>query len=368
MLEAHPWPGILGRWCHRGCEAAHAVEGGEPLFIGALERAAADHGGARPLFRAGAPTGKRIAIIGAGSAGSAAAYRLRQLGHAAAIYDQLPVAGGMTAVGYPDFRLPIAVVQRENALADWGVELHLGVTVDADLVTELLASHDAVIAGTGKFKSVRLDIPGEDLAGVWDALDLLARVKLGRPAPIGRNVVVLGAGYSAQDSSRAARRLGAEVAIYYRRRAEDMPVNQEQLARYVKRQEDEGAPYRFQAAPVRIIGENGRVSAIEFVRTAPGAPDATGRPEGVAVAGSEFLVPCDTVIAAVGELSDFSYLPPGLRITATGHVAIDDATFATSIPRLYACGEMIGVKRTDNAYKSGFACAQAVDKALRGGT
>jgi NADPH-dependent glutamate synthase beta subunit-like oxidoreductase len=366
VLAAHPWPGVLGRWCHRGCEAAHALgDGSESLFIGALERAASEHGGARPAFRAGAPTGKRIAIIGAGSAASAAAYRLRQLGHAVAVYEQLPVTGGMTAVGYPDFRLPLSVVTHENALAAWGVELHLGIAVDRALVERLLATYDAVIAGTGKFKSARLDIPGEDLAGVWDALDLLLRVKLGRPAPIGKKAVVIGAGYSAQDSSRAARRLGAEVAIYYRRRAEDMPVNQEQLARYVKRQEDEGAPYVFAAAPVRILGEGGRVAAVEFVRTAPGAPDTTGRSEGVAVPGSEFVVPCDTVIAAVGEVSDLSYLPPGMRTTASGHAAVDPATWETSIPRLYAAGEMIGVKRTDNAYRSGFDCAAAVDRALR---
>jgi NADPH-dependent glutamate synthase beta subunit-like oxidoreductase len=367
VLEAHPWPGILGRYCHKDCETAHALgPGREALAIGALERAAAEHGAAaRGAFRPGPASGKRVAIIGAGSAASAAAYRLRQLGHAVTMFDQLPIGGGMTAVGYPDFRLPLSVVARENALAAWGVELRFNVTVDAALVERLLGAYDAVIAGTGRFGSLRLDIPGEELAGVWDALDFLARVKLGRDAPIGRTVVVLGAGYAAQDSSRTARRLGSEVAIYYRRRPEDMPVNQEQLARYVQRQADEGAPYHFQAAPLRILGTDGKVAGVELVRTAPGAPDATGRPEGVAVAGTEFIVPCDTVIAAIGEVTDLSHLPPRLRRTASGHAWVEPETFATSIPGLYAAGEMIGVKRTDNAFRTGFLCAASVDRALR---
>jgi NADPH-dependent glutamate synthase beta subunit-like oxidoreductase len=335
------------------------------LAIGALARAASEHGAAaREPVRAGVATGKRVAIIGAGSAASAAAYRLRQIGHAVTLFDQLPIGGGMTAVGYPDFRLPLEVVQRENALAEWGVELRFNVAVDAALVQHLLDTFDAVIAGTGKFKSQRLGIPGEDLAGVWDALDFLTRVKLGRDVPIGRAVVVLGAGYSAQDSSRAARRLGSAVAIHYRRRAEDMPVNQEQRQRYVARQAAEGAPYLFQRAALRIIGENGRVAGVEFVRTEPGAPDASGRPDGVAVAGTEFIVACDTVIAAVGEAPDLSYLPGNIRATAAGHVWVEPETFATSIPRLYAAGEMIGARGTDNAFKTGFLCAASVDRAL----
>jgi NADPH-dependent glutamate synthase beta subunit-like oxidoreductase len=367
VLKSHPWPGILGRYCHRPCEAAHTLgEGREALFISALERAASEHGAAgRTPFRAGPATAKRVAIVGAGSAAAAAAYGLRQRGHGVVLFDQLPVAGGMTAVGYPDFRLPLAVVRRENALEDWGVDVRFEVAVDRALVDRLCSEFDAVIVGTGKFRCQRLDIPGEELDGVWDALDLLTRVKLGRPAPLGAKVVVIGAGYSAQDSSRTARRLGCEVTIYYRRREEDMPVDPAQRPRYVARQAAEGAPYVCQAAPLRILGAGGKVATVELVRTAPGPLDDTGRPEAVPVPGSEFTVACDSVIAAVGELCDTSHLPAGIATTATGHVRVDPETFATSVPRLYAVGEMTGAKGTETAFKTGFLCAASLDRILR---
>jgi NADPH-dependent glutamate synthase beta subunit-like oxidoreductase len=369
VLEAHPWPGILGRYCHKGCEAHHSLgDGRETLFVSALERAASEHGAAgRAPFEAGPPTGKRVAIIGAGSAACAAAYRLRGIGHDVALFDQLPIGGGMTAIGYPDFRLPLSVVRRENALAEWGVAVNFEVTVDRPLLERLLGEYDAVIAGTGKFKTQPLDVPGEDLAGVWGALEFLTQVKLGRPVQLGRRIVVIGAGYSAQDSSRTALRLGSEVKIYYRRRAEDMPVRQTMLARYVSRQAEEGAPYVFQVAPVRLLGAGGKVASVEFVRTEPGKPDASGRPEGRPILGTEFTVECDGVIAAVGEVCDLSYLPASTRTTSSGHVAIDPATFATSVPRLFAAGEMSGTKGTENAFKSGLSCADAVDRVLRGG-
>ena len=366
-LAAHPWPGIMGRYCHKHCESAHALgDGRESLFIGALERAAAEHGAAaRAPFRAGSPTGRRVAVLGAGSAASAAAYRLRQRGHGVAMWEQLPIGGGMMAVGYPDFRLPLAVVARENALAQWGVELNFGVAIDRALVLRLLASNDAVIAATGKFKGVTLGIPGETLDGVFDALDVLTRVKLGRAVALGRRVVVLGAGYSAQDVSRTARRLGSEVTIYYRRRAADMPVSQAALPRYLAQQAGEGAPYVFEVAPQAILGSGGKVAGVRLVRTAAGPLDASGRPEPLPVPGSEFIVACDTVIAAAGEVADLSFLPDGVARTPAGHVAVDPVTFATSIPRLYAAGEMAGTRQTDGALASGFACADAVDRALR---
>src|SRR5439155_18999548 len=182
VMAAHPWPGILGRWCHRPCEAAPRLGPNvEPPSIAALERAAADHGarGQAPSA-AGPATGRRVAIVGAGSAASAAAYRLRQIGHAVAIYEQLPVSGGMMFVGYPDFRLPRAVLWADNAPEAWGVEMHYDVRVEAALIEELVAAYDAVLLAAGKFQEIPLDVPGEELDGVWSALDFLIQFKLGR--------------------------------------------------------------------------------------------------------------------------------------------------------------------------------------------
>jgi NADPH-dependent glutamate synthase beta subunit-like oxidoreductase len=369
VLEAHPWPGILGRWCQKPCERAHALgEGRESLAIGAIERAAADHGAAgRPPFRPGPPSGRRVAILGAGSAASAAAYRLRGFGHAVTMIEQLPAGGGMMVAGFPEFRLPFGVVERENALREWGAELRLGTRLTREMVAGLLSEFDAVVAGTGKFREARLDVPGETLDGVLDALDFLKRVRFGEPVAIGRRVAVLGAGNTARDVSRAVRRLGGEVTIYYRRRQEDMPVNKAAIPRYMAQQREEGIAYRFEAAPLRVIGEGGRVAGMEFVATEAGPPDASGRPAPLAIPGSEFTVECDTVIAATGESADLSFLPEGIRVTASGNVWIDPETFETSVPRLYAVGAMAGADTTSAAFASGFACADVLDRRLRKG-
>jgi len=365
VMKVHPWPGVLGRWCHQPCAAAQPWGDREPVNIGGLERAAADHGdAARPAFRPGAATGRRVAILGAGSAGSATAYRLRQHGHAVTVFDQLPFGGGMKTIGFPDFRLPQSVVQRDNALREWGVELRFGVTFDRHMVRGYLAEYDAVVAATGKFKGIPLGIPGEDLTGVYDALDFLTRVKLDLPLVLGDRVAVVGAGYSAQDAARTLRRLGKHVRIYYRRSEEEMPVRPERRAKYLAEQRAEGVDYVFQVAPVQITGQDGRVSGVEFVRTVLGAPDASGRPAFVPVPNERVDVACDAVIAAVGERCDTSFLPDDVRTTDAGHVVIDPATFATSIQGLYAVGEMTGLPGTTAALRAGLACGGALDRIL----
>jgi NADPH-dependent glutamate synthase beta subunit-like oxidoreductase len=281
------------------------------------------------------------------------------------MFDQLPIGGGMKTIGFPEFRLPQSVVQGENALAEWGVETHFDISFDREMVDRLLGSYDVVVAATGKFKGMRLEIPGEDLSGVYDALDFLTRVKLDRPLELGKRVVVLGAGYSAQDASRTVRRMGGEVTIYYRRSEEDMPVRPEKRAIYLAQQNGERAPYVFHVAPVRIVGSGGKVAGVELVRTEPGAPDASGRPAPVPVPGSQFIVPCDTVIAAVGEYCDLSFLPPDIRKTDDDHVWIDPATFQTSVDRLYAVGEMTGLKGTVAALRIGLVCGDVLDRVLR---
>jgi glutamate synthase (NADPH/NADH) small chain len=257
------------------------------------------------------------------------------------------------------------VVQNENRLAEWGVTLQLDTPLTRDLVDGALRDFDAVIVATGKFKEARLGVPGDDLPGVWDALDLLTRLKNGRPASIGANVAVFGAGYSAQDASRAARRLGAAATIYYRRTQDDMPVSRAALARYMAQMAAEQVTYVFQVAPLRVRGEGGRITGVDCIRTRAGDPDASGRPAFIPIPGSEFTVDCDTVIAATGESADLWFLPDAIRLTDAGLVAIDPASFATSIPRLYAAGSIAGTASTLAAFKSGFDCATAVDRALR---
>lgn len=368
IVQSHPWPGILGRWCNRWCEAGHSLgEGIDPLTISGLERAAADHGNrARFPFVPGSPTGHRVAVIGAGSAASAAAYRLRQYGHAVAMFDQLPVSGGMMFAGYPNFRLPVAVLHEENTPEDWGVETHYGVCVDGPMVERLVNEYEAVLLGTGKFKEVRMGIPGEELEGVWDALHFLTEFKLGRNPHVGQKVVVLGAGYTAQDASRTCRRLGREVEILYRRTKDEMPVIPYLRDRFVARQAAEGAPYRFQSTAVRILGENGRVVGLECIKTQPGPPDESGRPSAVPVEGSNWVIECDTVIEATGEVVDLSFLPPRVALKDGQHVVVDKHNWMTSLPKLFAAGEMTGLSGTALAFESGLAAADGIHRFLTG--
>lgn len=367
-MAAHPWPGILGRWCHKPCEAAHQLgPDREPLAIGLLERAAATYGDrARFPFQPGAPTGKRVAIAGAGSAASAAAYRLRLRGHHVALYERLPVSGGMMFVGYPDFRLPGAVLRAENTPEAWGVEVHYDAEVDAACIERLVADYDAVLLGTGKFGEVPLHVPGEDLDGVWSALAFLLQHKLGNRPRAGREVVVVGAGYTAQDASRTLRRLGSSVQILYRRAREDMPVRPSNRERHIARQEAEGAPIHFQVDVVRILGEQGKVVGVECVRTEPGPLDASGRPSPRRIEGSGFVIPCDMVVAATGERVDLGVLPDTVRLLDDQHVWVDPDTWMTSLPKLFAAGEMAGLSGTESAFASGFWAATAIDRYLSG--
>jgi heterodisulfide reductase subunit A len=261
--------------------------------------------------------------------------------------------------------LPRDVLWADNTLEAWGVTMRYGVRVDAPLVERLVAEYDAVLLAAGKFQEIPLGVPGEDLAGVWNALDFLIRHTLGERPPIGRRVIVVGAGYTAQDASRTCRRLGAEVTILYRRREEEMPVRADARPRYIARQNAEGAPFVFQTDVVRVRGENGRVVGVECVRTQPGPPDASGRAEPVPVPGSAHTISCDTLLAATGEQVDLSWLPPAVRLQDARHVWVDPDTWMTSVPRLFAAGEMTGISGTQGAFVSGFAAAATIDRDLR---
>ena len=173
------------------------------------------------------------------------------------------------------------MLQAENAPEAWGVEMRYNVLVDTALVEQLVAEYDAVLLGTGKFREIRMNIPGEELAGVWSALDFLTRFKLGQSPIVGPRVVVAGAGYTAQDSSRTCVRLGHQVQVLYRRTEQEIPVAPYLRDKFVTRQAAEGAPYVFQTTPIRVLGDNGRVVGVECVRTETGPLDASGRPEAV---------------------------------------------------------------------------------------
>jgi NADPH-dependent glutamate synthase beta subunit-like oxidoreductase len=361
IFEAHRFPGVLGRHCTRPCEQAPSAPSPQhaPNFSG-LERAAAEFGDwSRIPFRPGEPVDHRVAIIGAGSTGGALAHRLRTLGHSVDLYDQLPFAGGMMRVGYPAFRLPERVLEREWSPERWGVTVHYGVRADAELVHRLLADFDAVAVTAGKFRARRSGVPGEDLAGVQHALDFLVNFRTGGQVDLGEDALVIGGGYTARDASRTCLRLGSRARIVYRGDVSEMPVAPYLRQQFVQDQAAEGAPYTFNTAITEFLaGPDGRVRAaatVEVVRE---------NGELIPVPGTESEILTDTVLLAIGEETDLTFLPPEVAVGDDGRIMVD-ATGATSLPGLYAAGEIAGVGRTAESMLSGVRLADHLGTVAR---
>lgn len=306
VLSSHRFPGILGRHCTRPCEAASGAP--SPLQapnFSALERAVATFGDWSAVpFIAGPPIDHRVAIVGAGSTGGALAHRLRALGHHVELFDQLPFAGGMMRVGYPAFRLPESELAREWSPEEWGVITHYGVRVEPALVRQLLQEFDAVAITAGKFKARRAGIAGEALSGVQHALDFLVDFRTGRSVDLGQHALVIGGGYTARDASRTCLRLGSDACIVYRGAMSEMPVAPYLRQQFVDDQAAEGAPYTFNTAVTAFLpDEHGRVRAATTVKVV--------REDGelIPVPGTESEIVTDTVLLAIGEETDLSFLP-----------------------------------------------------------
>jgi glutamate synthase (NADPH/NADH) small chain len=355
ILSANP----LGASCARVCPTAELCEGAcvyapdaTPIRIGDLQRYATDwlRVNDRELFSAGPPTGKRVAIVGAGPAGLAAARELARYGHAVTLFDRRPEAGGLNTYGIVPFRLPVDVARWETEqILRLGVELRSATTVGADVAPEqLLADFDAIILAVGMGSVPQLGIPGEELGGVEDALDVIERAKFGRPVALGQRVAVIGAGNTAIDAATTSRRLGAEfVTMWYRRGAAEMTAYPFEIA-FAR---SEGVGFRFHRAPVRIEGLDGAVTAITFAQTMviDGVP--------VVVPGTHETVAVDTVIRAIGQ-SKLADLFAGFGIRVDRGIPVVDAHLRTSNPRVFAAGDCI--------FRSGMTDAMVVVAAQQG--
>lgn len=305
-LRDNVFPAVLGRVCTRPCEPAcrHGWEGlGEPVAICFSKRSAADFLARSepivlpPLFPS---SGKRVAVVGAGAAGLAAARELARCGHRVTVFERHDRPGGLMVQGIPAFRLPRAIVEREiEQVRRCGVEIRCGVSLGRDVRTaDLLREHDAVVLAVGTYRPNRPELPGLDLAGVRHGLEFLREANVTGRADIGGRVVVVGGGFTAVDCARMAKRLGAaSVRVLYRRTEQEMYITPGE----VEEMEREGIAFETRSAPVAFAGEGGRVRAARFVRTRIGDPDANGRRGFDPVPGSEFEVPADTVLLAVGQ-------------------------------------------------------------------
>ncbi len=370
IRRENPLPSICGRVCFHPCESKcnrGAID--EPVNIRALKRFAMDM-----YPTADAPSdlpksGKRVAIIGSGPAGLAAAQSLALKGHAVTVFESLPVLGGMLAVGIPEYRLPQDILERDIAqIRNLGVDFRVAADVGKDIPAESVAAdYDAVFIATGAHKSKRLDIPGEDTAGVIHGIDFLRRHTLGEPTGMGRNVVVIGGGNTAIDAARTAVRLGAEkVSIVYRRSRKEMPADPLEVDAALA----EGVEIHFLAAPARVVAdEAGRMTAIECRRIELGEPDASGRRRPVEVAGSEFLIAADTLIPAVSQSPDERLAKAfGLKTTRWGTIESDEVTLAAAgRDGFFAGGDVVlGPSSVIEAIAQGKRAAAAIDNILAG--
>ncbi len=312
------------------------------------------------------PTGREVAIVGAGPTGLTCAYYLALLGHSVTVYDSRPAAGGMLRYALPEYRLPKAVLDREIELIErLGVRFQFNVSVGETMtLNDLAHQYDAVFLAIGTWKEAWVYLPGTELAGVIPALPFLEAVSRSQPVPVGRQVVVIGGGNAAIDSARTARRAGADVTIVYRRERKDMPAIPEEI----EAAEHEGAKLVFLAAPHRIVGDpNGQVRAIEAVRTRLGEFDTSGRRRPVST-DEVIRIECDTVILAVGETIDPDFCrASGLKVKENGTLEVDRYSLETSRERFYAGGDLIsGASNVSNAMGYGKKAARNIDKQLMG--
>jgi heterodisulfide reductase subunit A len=368
VRETVPFAGTLGRICYHPCEVVcKRQEVEQPLAICALKRFVYDacSGGELPepaerVYK------EQVAIVGAGPAGLTAAYHLARLGYGVTVYEALPVAGGMLAVGIPEYRLPRDVLNHEiDLIRALGVEIQLGTPVGRDgdpSLDDLRRENDAVFLAVGAHESRRLGIPGEDLEGVIHSTDFLRRLGLGEEVALGRRVAVIGGGNAAIDAARSALRLGSEVTVVYRRSRVEMPA----ISAEVEAAMEEGVQFHFLATPTRVLERDGRVVGMECIRMELGEPDESGRRRPVPIPDSEFTIDVDTVIVSIGQRPNLAPLA-GAETTKWRTLAADEDTLATPVKGIFAGGDAVtGPAMAIDAMAAGKRAAESIHRYLQG--
>ncbi len=377
-------PAVCGRVCPQEdqCEKACTLnKKGNPVAIGRLERLAADYEASRgeaALPEIKPPTGFKVAVIGSGPAGLTCAGDLARAGHAVTLFEALHAPGGVLTYGIPEFRLPKRIVRREvEYISRLGVEFVYDQVIGRTTTVQQLKEEgfEAFFIGIGAGLPSFMGIPGENLNGVYSANEYLTRSNLMKaylfpeydtPVKRGRRVAVVGGGNVALDSARTGLRLGAdEVFLVYRRSAAEMPARAEEI----HHAEEEGVQFRFLTLPTEIIGEEGRVTGMNCLRMELGEPDDSGRRRPVPVEGSGFTIACDLVVMAIGTGAN-PLLPgtlPDLALNRWGYLEVDEETGETSIPGVYAGGDIVtGSATVIEAMGAGKRAARSIHRRLTG--
>jgi glutamate synthase (NADPH/NADH) small chain len=384
LKQTNCLPAMCGRVCPQETQCEIHCNLGKKkaaIAIGRLERFVADWEATQgqvemPEMRPA--SGKKVAVVGSGPAGITVAGDLIKLGHQVTMFEALHEPGGVLTYGIPEFRLPKKIVHREmDYIRRLGVEVVTDYVVGkTKTIDQLLKSYDALFLGTGAGLPWFLEIPGENLCGVYSANEYLTRMNLMRgfqypksslPIKKHRRVAVFGGGNVAMDSARTAVRLGAEeVYIIYRRSRQELPARLEE----VENAEEEGVVFQFLTLPVRLIGDsNGWLKEIECLRMELGEPDASGRRRPIKIPNSEFTMPMDAVVVAIGN-SPNPLIPkstPGLELGRNGNIIADEKTGKTSKDRVWAGGDIVtGAATVILAMGAGRIAARSIHEHLTG--
>jgi NADPH-dependent glutamate synthase beta subunit-like oxidoreductase len=374
IKQDNPLPLVCGRVCPHPCEGAcRRGEKDESVAINPIKRFAADYDLKMRLEGKGfkphpkAKKNKKVACVGAGPAGLTCAYYLALEGYQVTIFEKLPVAGGMLAVGIPDYRLPREILQDEvDQIVDLGVDIKLNTGVD-DLDSLLKDGFDAVFLGVGAHRAIKLEIDGEDLKGVIPGEQFLKEIALDEKTDMGKKVAVVGGGNTAIDCARVSLREGAkEVYILYRRTAAEMPAHHIE----VEDADEEGVNFLYLAAPTKIMGDaKGRVNGVECVKMKLGEKDKSGRRRPVPIEGSEFVLEVDTIMSAISREPEVDWLEgSAVKIHSRyGTIETDPVTGETSKPGIFAGGDVsLGPNIAIAAIGGGKRAAFSIDAYLSG--
>ncbi|WP_353894568.1 NADPH-dependent glutamate synthase [Proteinivorax hydrogeniformans] len=380
LKEKNSLPAICGRVCPQEdqCEKLCIVgKKNEPVGIGRLERFVADYHKNSVVKKASLGE-KKVAVVGSGPAGLACASELLKRGYQVTIFEAFHKPGGVLMYGIPEFRLPKNIVEQEiNQLVEMGAEIKTNVVIGQTItVIELLErGYEAVFIGSGAGLPYFLNIPGENLNGVYSANEFLTRANLMKaylypkwetPLRVGDNVAVVGAGNVAMDAARTAKRLGAKkVSIVYRRSEKEMPARQEE----VLHAREEGIEMNLLTNPVSIEGNDGGwVNGLKCIKMELGEPDDSGRRRPKPIKGSEYMLEVDTVIMAIGQGPN-PIIPRStkeLTISKRGNIEVDSKTGQTSIEGVFAGGDVVtGAATVIQAMGAGKKCAESIDKYIK---
>jgi len=373
LIKKHlPLPAVISRVCPRPCEAkCNRKEIDEPVAINALKRFVVDRvtskWGREEVTPVPRTKEEKVAIIGSGPAGLTAAHDLVWNGYGVTIFEALSTPGGMLAVGIPEYRLPRKVLQTEiEDIQKLGVEIKLNSPVGKNgLTLDNLwqQGYKAIFIAVGAHKSQKLDVPGEEMEGVYHGVAFLNDANTGKMVKVGKRVAIVGGGNVAVDAARTALRLGSkEVFIVYRRSREEMPAHEEEI----QAAEEEGVNIHYLATPVKILSKDGRVIGMECIRMELGEPDASGRKRPIPIKDSEFVIDVDMVIPAIGEVPDLDFLPDGIDFTSEGTLKVDPDNLTTGVPGIFAGGDAVtGPATVIEAIAAGHKAATFIDKYLR---